>query len=1734
MLRRVMKTLLICLVVVLLLVAAGAYLVSSSDWARDQLRAVIAQELANRSGREVQVGAIEGDLLSGVVVNNLAIAAESKLKDGVALAAEYIRVDYDLFAVLRGKPPLACIQRVEIGRAYANVIRDEAGVINLTQIFPPPTPPVVVPPEQRFRGQILIHDSVVDYRDEAAPTRDGRPLELSLADVQGEVLVSQYGSIKASLVATGAEERLAALGLDINADTETKAFALDGTLSGVDAPWWYHQFVHSPDFTLTGGRLRGRFTIWSGTEPDGAGGLDYYACAEITDGAAHVAALGGPVRFDGRVSLTPEGMAVEALSAQWSGAVVQARGSVFDWSSLGLDLSVQVRNLPPKPLLALLPRETRPSLDMLQSAGRINADLQVVGAVPDLTVNLTAHSAEEFRLAREDDIHLTLSGIEVQAAIPNVSELAVAARVSVENISAAPLIIPMRSGDEIINHALCIRDLHNVSAELLYAGGTPVLETTLAVEQVTVDDLPISALAASVQVVGRTVRISGVRAEVAGGELVGQGLVQLDESGEPTVQFDLAARDLELADLSRVRGAEVADLSGQANLLLVGRIEGGQPAIVGRARASQIEFEGKTVEEAVALVEWRGEDIHVPVVQIRDPKGLAWVQGTVSPGGEFDLRLTAAELDLAAWGRQFNQSDLTGVGYLRAHLLGTFDEPAGSVQLVAFNAGHRDITVDALYGEFSLAQSALDVEELLAARGPTMLEASGRLAGIAGGSPQMPIAADLKIVGVQLREVSDLADLARPLSGVAEIEAKLSGTLDEPEITAQVAIPYGSFDLYPITDMKFAVAADHNEVRVTQGSLKVAEADVTLQGQATKWVEFLEDRSVALDYSARLSIENADLQAIISPEETDVLIEGHVDLPLVEIHSTPDGPAGKAHLLVPHLVVGGQSVSAIDTMVLMESGQVSLQDTTLQVGSAQIQAGASYSWERKQGSAKVSLTDGRIEELLGLAAPVSKLVAEDTTEEDISRRLRSLSLRSRGALTLAVELRGSPADFTAQVQTTATDLSFDRKYLPALAGEFTVDVAGGELVAVRDILAEVTQGDGLLIIEGDVSPDGELALLADGTNFSLSLWREWLPEEISLGGTVSMMIVATGSTHSPSLKGSVDVSNPVFQGISFDLASIPILSLDQSGLDIDVLLLKRGEQEINLHGELPVRLRPLGLDPDGQIELSGKIENTDLSFFPPLLDEFFRSRVGDGKVAKATIWSQLRTRGQMDSEVTITGKLREPVILGYLRVSDAKVAMPGWSPGLDNVQVDMEFARQEGQNILDILAATARWDNTVVTLSGHAALSHFSPEQFAQNEFDLAIDVDSPAQRLFGETVVSNLTGRVLLTSQPDLAHLLTIEEIRGNLGRGTLEVSGYARLANTTLAGLARNEADIQLSLTDAAIKYAPVYDGLLSGVIAIANPEPEQPIAVVGHLVAHHARVAPPAPSAGGGGPVYGWGPQRPAPRFDVEVEIGPEVVLKTPGLTAPLQRTDVQPAYAAHITGTPQDPLIAGRVELKPGRATVSAGSVRITQFGVEYRYGPKLGEYQPPRALALSGRIWGSAEQIIPAAVVNGRPIEQLHIFIEIEGGLPEPINLTLDSDPPLSEDQLYQIMGTAPLGLVGGPGKANLTSLLSQQFTGLVAAAFRSTIFRPIEEQIKQTLGLDQFTVVFGFDQPVDVRIGKHVTKHLLVNYRHTVVSDLEDEWDLSLSYELPRKFRVTFTADEKGDEQFQVGYIRQF
>jgi len=607
-LRRTRNALLILLVLVVVVGIGAVYLAGQSRWVRGQLRAVIAEQLSQRSGREVQVGTVEGNLLSGVVINDLAIAAGDHLADGVVLAAKRIRVDYNLFAIIRGRAPLACIPRVEIDRAYADVTRDEHGVINLTQIF---RPHKVVPPEKRFRGQVVITNSIIDLRDEAVPTRDDRPLELRLTDVSGEVLISEYGPLGVHLEAGTTNQRFAAAELEVRADTETNTFAVDGKLWRVDAPWWYEQFVRSPGFNLTEGTVDGRFTVWWGIDPESSGGLDYFASAMVRNATAQVAALRGAVRFDAQASVTPEGVNIQSMSGRWAGVSVRAAGGLFDWSDLTVDLSARVTNLAPESVLELLPSDSLPAAKLLGDAGRLDADLQVTGGLVDPSVELVAHSRGTTNLVIQDDFPVAVSGLQVQASIPSVANPAIAAQVSAERLRPAPWTTSDESAGDSAQHMVHISDLQNVELSLAYAGATPVLETAIQVKRATVDKLLVDNLQGRVQMAGNTVRLSGLHADIAGGKVIGQALASWDEDHHPQVYFDLAGRDLQLTGLEQVRGVDLGDLSGQANLLLAGEVKGGRPYVVSRVRAGDLRFRGVTVEEVTSLWELRGHDVRL-------------------------------------------------------------------------------------------------------------------------------------------------------------------------------------------------------------------------------------------------------------------------------------------------------------------------------------------------------------------------------------------------------------------------------------------------------------------------------------------------------------------------------------------------------------------------------------------------------------------------------------------------------------------------------------------------------------------------------------------------------------------------------------------------------------------------------------------------------------------------------------------------------------------------------------------------------------------------------------------------------------------------------------------------------------------------------------------------------------------------------------------------------------------
>jgi len=191
-------------------------------------------------------------------------------------------------------------------------------------------------------------------------------------------------------------------------------------------------------------------------------------------------------------------------------------------------------------------------------------------------------------------------------------------------------------------------------------------------------------------------------------------------------------------------------------------------------------------------------------------------------------------------------------------------------------------------------------------------------------------------------------------------------------------------------------------------------------------------------------------------------------------------------------------------------------------------------------------------------------------------------------------------------------------------------------------------------------------------------------------------------------------------------------------------------------------------------------------------------------------------------------------------------------------------------------------------------------------------------------------------------------------------------------------------------------------------------------------------------------------------------------------------------------------------------------------------------QPPRQrrLALDSRVWGQAEGTVRGTTPSGEDLGPVKVTLNLSGELPPNHVLAASSEPPLPSSEVNELLAIAPLR-----PDSRLASDRAQGVDDMLANAVASRIFHgvlsPLQEELSETLGLEQFDITVGLNQPVELRVGKYLVKDLLVSYRRTAGGP-EEEYDLRVSYNVKGRYEVGWQSDERQRSEFAIEYRWRF
>ncbi len=1151
-----------CALVSLAIVAAAA-LLSGHQFGglHKYLQTIAACELSRITDRQVQVGHVSGNLLTGIQAQDVAIAGPGGFDSGVVLAARSVRIHYNLIAVLmRQRSPAAAVKLVEVERPYARVVRDRRGRVNLVELFSKLKARKPVPPEKRFRGRIKLKAATLQYTGYLSSPVPGETMQLVLDNTDATIDFARLDWIRIRADTRVASGQLQQARLQLNIGPHG-FFSADIAARGADVAWWYRHSVSSPYLRVHGGRADIVASFWSVPTPTGKPDIGYFASATVQDGLVTVTALDNmPVVFAGTATVTPEGVDISRLDATSGGIHLSAAGTLFDYTRPVVDIQFRgsVGNL--RRLVGLLPADYAGQLSQLEGSLRADFDGSLVGPLQHADASLNLSLPDSLAIADEKLGDARLSALRCTVHLSDLARPLVVAGVVTDGVKLSNLqgLQSQGQGSEGQTPRQASADIGKVGLTFVWAQGKPLLSADLAISRLEADDIVVTNIRSPVRLAGRNIILPSVQAEVFGGRLSANAVMRVDEEGL-CLSAATMLRDIDVAQLSGALAQSPRQLGGILNATAAVTVENGQADGVARLRLVDARYGDAKVDEISGLLRVEGNRVSIPLLQVASDNGVLWMRGNVDLDGPLDLYLACAQLDVGRLAATFGLQDIGGNIYLDGNITGTFKQPSGRLNLYVFGPRYGEFSAAALSAHLQGDTHTISVRDLLVARHGSMLKANVQLQDIDWQTLDAQLAGDVEALGLKVKEVLQLAKVSFDATGVAELHVKLGGTLRAPRAFGDLDLAYGSVQRFGISSAHIPFAVDTSTLQVKGAQFKAQEAEVSADVVVTSLTQ-------SPQYVANVSARNIFLQDLAPLRERGLDLDGEIRIPSAQIRSTPQGPVGSGNLIAERIGIGGQTARNINVHFTLQEGKVELAHTELAIGRGKITSEGFYDWTADRLRLDLAIESGRLDELMQMAVPVTRALASGSSpqgQQPLPQTLAGLARRVRGTINGNALLSGSLHALQVQADSTLTEITLDQKPLPDVKAAFVMDTAGG---LVRDVHAELTRGKAIAYLDGEIKLGGQLNFTLDASGFDLAVWRDWLPAGLNVGGVLGMFVEATGDSSSPQITCSIDIENASVAGASFDLVSVPILTIEEGRINIDTLILKRNEREIVADG----------------------------------------------------------------------------------------------------------------------------------------------------------------------------------------------------------------------------------------------------------------------------------------------------------------------------------------------------------------------------------------------------------------------------------------------------------------------------------------------------------------------------------------------------------------------------------------
>lgn len=1048
------------------------------------------------------------------------------------------------------------------------------------------------------------------------------------------------------------------------------------------------------------------------------------------------------------------------------------------------------------------------------------------------------------------------------------------------------------------------------------------------------------------------------------------------------------------------------------------------------------------------------------------------------------LNLNAGSFFLLADARSIDTRELVGIldidPTLRGRASGVIAAAGAPGSLIAQGRMEMDrgqamgVGFDRLETIFGYDAGQVDLHRLEARSGPTRVHASGKVSRSG--------ALDLSLTGtaVNLRRLADRFGLRRWLAGTADVQGRVQGSLEAPELVGTVRGRHGQLGPFPFDEARGRIRVTTTGFH-TPGLVLFDGPGRYFAAGEIRWAE-----PTRVDLSARAA--DVPAQRLLEIADIPVRLSGTVES-TVRLSGPLHRPVAEGTMVMRNGRIEGQPVDQAEALFRWTGSQLLLDRFTARANSSLIEARGSVS---RAGQ-------------LGITFSAAGLDLGDIAV------LRTDAFRAGGHVDLSGTLGGTVQSPSITAAVSSTDLVLNGQGFARAEGAvqyrqgrlqlapLTLSQDGGVfslsgVVVLRedpvlDVQIAARQGQLATLLgfagirppfaltgamDGAFSAFGPVSNLRASLNFNLTDGRvgDHQIRQASVSATLQNHAITLRTFHVVPTQGELVGAGRI------DLGGQSDVEFGGTGLSLDLLRPLFGIRW-PIAGALDFTLQLSGNLDDPLIGLSADATDGTIRGVPfdkVSVQAFYR----DGQLnIEHGLWQWQEQR----HKARLTGTV--PFDVAQLRFD----ALRPMNMRLELVDSDL--------SLLGLL--TDRVERAEGRLAGEAAITG----TVARPHMEGTLTATDGTIKLRGiDPPLTAVAGQIMLSEDS----VQVVNRLTARMGEGDVGISG-----SLTLSNFLPNQLSLQLTAAGARLEYPQVFIGAIDTDLRITGTAAEPVVAGTARLSRGDLFVTSLSDEAAGNGQ------GRLNPTLNVEIAAGDALWVNVGSLrlqvhgTVRATQTWEQPELAGEVTAD-RGTFVAfnNTFTLTEGRAAFSPfrGTTPIIDAWAETRTNivrlPTT--TQPPGATPSPG---GTQSQVVNARVL-------LHIT-----GPADDLTLILSSDPPFSRDEI----------IAGLARQVGVTRLLEgESLENVLRAELGNALFGSFGRAVARTFGFEEFAIEYDFSRPLTLRIGKLLIKNLYVTLTSEFAVPRRNVW--GLEWRLTSNTMFAFSVDNfsRWDLLYRITY----